>query len=372
MQQLAMRQRRMMLRAKSPLAPLLQRGEPDSSTAIPLTSPFAKGGLRGIFFSLILITPGLYAAEVPDPISLDQALNYAKGHPRTQLTPEIAQRHPAPQPLYLDCHNLAYNNNASPDNQRDRQLPNLVSPLDTQRLDIMQRFFDVLLADSSAGRDSENMAVYFIPLDRTRTRMELKEFSELDVAELDAEYQIVRQQSAASTASQRLTRSLLAQAINNPQKLPSELNPPDIHAFPAELPPLDELVETSLKNNTWLDERRDAASTEERAVIDMELRQQIIELLLRLDIFKVAEERSKADILWRDYYLERSRTLYEQEVKSDLGDAMTEQSKARLQQQQIQFCRALTFAQLNALQGKPIWPLPEATPPAAEKQEKPK
>ena len=99
----------------------------------------------------------------------------------------------------------------------------------------------------------------------------------------------------------------------------------------------------------------------------MELRQQILELLLRLDIFKVAEGRSKADILWRDYYLERSRALYEQEVKSDLGDAMTQQSKARLQQQQIQFCRALTLAQLNALQGKPIWPLPKPAP----KEEKP-
>ncbi len=99
----------------------------------------------------------------------------------------------------------------------------------------------------------------------------------------------------------------------------------------------------------------------------MELRQHILELLLRLDIFKIAEARSQADAIWRDYYLELSRTLYEQEVKSDLGDAMTQQSKARLQQQQIQFCRALTFAQLNALQGKPAWPLPSAE----KKEEKP-
>jgi len=178
----------------------------------------------------------------------------------------------------------------------------------------MQRFFDVVLADSSAVRDSENMAVYYIPLDRTKTRMELKEFSELD-----------------------------------------------------------ELVKTSLDNNAWLEERRDNADTDEQAVIDMEVRQQILELLLRLDVFKVAEERSKADILWRDYYLERSRTLYEQEVKSDLGDAMTQQSKARLQQQQIQFCRAMALAQLNALQGKPVWPLPTAAAkteaPAAQKEQ---
>jgi len=319
------------------------------------------------WLALLLLTGITHAAEVPDPISLEQALNFAEGHPRTQLAPELALRHPLPEPLYLDCHMLAYNNNASPDNQRDRLLPTLLAPLELQRLDIMQRFFDVVLADSSSVRDNENMAVYYIPLDRTRIRKELKEFSELDVAELDAEYQVVRQQGTASAASQRLTRSLLAQAINNPQKLPNEVNPIDIGELPTDLPPLDELVETSLKNNAWLAERRDDASAAERAVIDMELRQQILELLLRLDIFKVAAERNKAETLWRDYYLERSRTLYEQEVKSDIGDAMTQQSKVRLQKQQIQYCQALTLAQLNALQGKPVWPLPKPAP----KEEKP-
>ncbi|OQX10949.1 MAG: hypothetical protein BWK73_18940 [Thiothrix lacustris] len=320
-----------------------------------------------LLFASALLFAVAHAAEVPDPLSVDQALNFAEGHPRTQLAPEIAQRHPTPQPVYLDCHNLAYNNNTSPDNQRDRPLAALVSPLDNQRLEILQRFFDVLLADGSAVRDNENMAVYFIPLDRTRTRMELKEFSELDVAELDAEYQIVRQQGAASMASQRLTRALLAQAINNPQTLPNELNPVTLGKLPAEMPTLDELVAASLQGNKWLKERRDDANADERAVIDMELRQQILEILLRLDIFKVAEGRSKAEMLWRDYYLERSRTLYEQEVKSDIGDAMTQQSKARLQAQQIQFCQALSLAQLNALQGKPVWPLP----PPAKQEEKP-
>lgn len=310
--------------------------------------------------SLTFLGSVAHAADVPDPISLDQALNYAEGHPRTQLSPDIALRHPEPELLYLDCHNLAYNNNASPDDQRDRLLPTLMAPVAAQRLEIMQRFFDVLLADSSAVSDNENQAVYYIPLDRTRTRMELKEFSEMDVAELDAEYQVVRQQTRASTASQRLTRSLLAQAINNPQNLPRDLNPPDIGNFSTEMPALDELLETSLKSNEWLDDRRGDANSDERAIIDMELRQAIIELLLRLDIFQAAADRAESEIVWRDYYLERSRTLYEQEVQSDLGDAMSQQSKARLQKQQIQFCRTLTLAQLNALQGKAIWPLPKA------------
>ena len=311
----------------------------------------------GLLLCLALpVIPTQAAHEVPDPLSLEQALTFAEKHPRTQLSVEIAARYPTSRPLYLDCHNLAYNNSASPDNQRDRLLPSLVAPIDAQRLEIMQRFFDVLLADSSAVRDNENMAVYFIPLDRTKTRMELKEFSELDVAELDAEYQVVRQQGAASIASQRLTRSLLAQAINNPEKLPNELQPPTLPAPPAELPTTEELLKAALDSD-HLSDLLDDADAPQRALLDMEIRQQILELVLRLDIFKVAAERNKAETLWRDYYLERSRTLYEQEVKSDIGDAMTQQSKVRLQQQQIQFCSVLALAQLNALQGKPVWPL---------------
>lgn len=322
--------------------------------------------LLPIGLTLLITIAG--AAEVPEPLGLEQALNYAKGHPRTQLSAEGALLHPRPAPLYLSCHNLAYNNNASPDEQRDTLLATLVSPLEAQRLEIMQRFFDVLLADSSAVRDNENQAVYYIPLDRTRTRRDLKEFSDMDVAELDAEYQVVRQQTTASTASQRLTRSLLAQAINNPQKLPAELNPPDVSKPSTTMPELDELMKASLENNQWLDDRLDDAGSDERIIIEMELRQAFIELQLRLDILKVAAERAEAEILWRDYYLERSRTLYEQEVKSDLGDAMTQQSKVRLQKQQIQFCQALTLAELNALQGKPVWPLPKADTQKAEEQ----
>jgi hypothetical protein len=323
----------------------------------------------GLFICLTLpLSPTHATNEVPDPLSLEQALSFAEKHPRTQVSVDIAARHPVPRPLYLDCHNLAYNNNTSPDNQRDRVLTSLVSATDAQRLEIMQRFFDVILADGSAVRDSENMAVYFIPLDRTRTRMELKEFSELDVAALDAEYQVVRQQGAASTASQRLTRSLLAQAINNPTKLPSELNPPTLPTPPAELPSTEELLKAALDSDHLSDLLGDADAPE-RALLDMEIRQQILELVLRLDIFKVAAERNKAETLWRDYYLERSRTLYEQEVKSDIGDAMTQQSKVRLQQQQIQFCSTLALAQLNALQGKPVWPLVTATAKPEEKTE---
>lgn len=309
----------------------------------------------------------LSAAEpaLPEPLSLPQALSYAPQHPHTQLDPDERQQLPqAATPLYLNCHNLAYNNQSSPDAQRDQAIQAFLAPEVAQQLRIMQRFFDTLLADASSVRDNENMAVYFIPLDRARTRMELGEYSELDVAQLDADYQVIRQQQNASGAAQRLTRSLLAQAVNHPTDLPSELNPP-------KLPPLvnteafagiNDLVATSLKQNSWLQQQLAQASKAQRQVLEMQLRQHLLEQLLRLDIYQVAAERAAADMLWRDYYLERSRTLYEQEVRSDLGDAMTQQSRARLQQEQIRYCHVLSLAQLQALQGKALWPIPDLNP----------
>ena len=113
----------------------------------------------------------------------------------------------------------------------------------------MQRFFDVLLADSSADVTVKTWRFTSSRSIVPKPAWNCKQFSELDVAALDAEYQVVRQQGTASVASQRLTRSLLAQAINNPQKLPNELQPLEISALVTEMPPLDELVKTSLKGN---------------------------------------------------------------------------------------------------------------------------
>jgi hypothetical protein len=44
--------------------------------------------------------------------------------------------------------------------------------------------------------------------------------------------------------------------------------------------------------------------------------------------------------------------MYELEAKADLGFSMSQQTKARRDEQETAFCRALTRAELNALQGQ--------------------
>ena len=57
---------------------------------------------------------------------------------------------------------------------------------------------------------------------------------------------------------------------------------------------------------------------------------------------------------YRDLQLERSRGLYELELKSNLGTSMSETSDARLRARRNEYQLALSFARLGALLGKPL------------------
>lgn len=290
--------------------------------------------------------------ELPNPLTLEQAFSYAAAHPNLQTAPSPLSS-PA-RPFYLDCHGLTYNNDSGLERGRNDRIAQLVSPESHQRIAILTAFFDVLLADLSFVRDNENMATVFIPWDRAKVRQELKQYSELQVAELEATYQQGRQQVAASSATQRLTRSVLAQALDHPLSLPSDLNPPAMPELPEQSLDLEPLVEAATAHNAWFAEQRKQADAATKALLDMALRQQILELILRLDVLKVVEQRAEQEINWRELRLEYSRVLYEQEVKADLGNSMVNQSRARLRKEQAAYCRALTWAQLNALQGKAL------------------
>jgi len=56
---------------------------------------------------------------------------------------------------------------------------------------------------------------------------------------------------------------------------------------------------------------------------------------------------------YRALYLDRSRARYEQEMQTDLGDAMVELSEARLRSARVRFERAMAWARLRALGGAP-------------------
>lgn len=121
---------------------------------------------------------------------------------------------------------------------------------DKRRIAIMQAFFDVLLSDMEYARDNEALAVAYIVLDRLRDRQELGQASDIAVLEKEAEYQRVRYQLAQSEASQRATRARLANLLNRPGMLPSNLRRPQLDYQQRKLPEFEMLVEKAMQKNS--------------------------------------------------------------------------------------------------------------------------
>jgi outer membrane protein TolC len=82
------------------------------------------------------------------------------------------------------------------------------------------------------------------------------------------------------------------------------------------------------------------------------LRQQVLDLWLRLSNLRTTLAGLEVRGDYRELYLDRSRALYELEVKTDLGDAMTEISAVRLEVARAEFDWMMTQARLKALAGR--------------------
>jgi len=92
---------------------------------------------------------------------------------------------------------------------------------------------------------------------------------------------------------------------------------------------------------------------------ELDLRQVVLDLVQDLESLKIERNAAKVRTSYRDLYLDRSRALYELEVKSDLGDAMTRITEAQWLAAQVEFRLALAWARLDALTGDLIQPSPQ-------------
>jgi hypothetical protein len=292
---------------------------------------------------------------LPDPLTIDQALALAERHPRQDASPALTARLPPRHPLYLDCHSLAFGN-AAADPGRGRPVLALTGAEAARRLEVLERYFDVLVAELAYSRYDEAMAVAYVQLDRASQRRELGQVSSLRVLELDSVYQQVLQDRAASEIGRQLTRALLAQALNRPDALPRDLVSPELPTLPDPLPSLGTLLGEVSARNPAPENPATSTGDADRARIDLELRQQVLELLLRLRALAAAQRRADTESAYRDLKLDESRTLYEQEVAADLGYSMSQQTMTRMLEARVGYCRALAWAELNALTGAPVWP----------------
>jgi hypothetical protein len=87
----------------------------------------------------------------------------------------------------------------------------------------------------------------------------------------------------------------------------------------------------------------------------MDLTQTLLETCLDISrLQSTARGAARKYTEYRDLQLERSRGLYELEMKSNLGTSMVETSDARLRSRRNEYQLALSFARLEALLGKPL------------------
>ena len=89
-----------------------------------------------------------------------------------------------------------------------------------------------------------------------------------------------------------------------------------------------------------------------KAKLELELRQQVLELWLEQNTLRRRLKELRVREEYRDLYLDRSRTLYELEWTSDLGDAMVQISAVRLELAKLQYQWMLNDMRLKVLTGE--------------------
>jgi outer membrane protein TolC len=298
------------------------------------------------------------------------------------------------------------------------------------RLAVMKRYFDVLLADIEFAVENEAMAMAYVRVDRARDEFDLGKLSEVDLFALENTYQEIRLKRYRAETRQRATRSLLAQTLNKPDDLPSDLEVPLLPENKRELPEYEALVEQAMIQNPKLmalnsemnaSRYRMAASRaqnyptltgEVRAsyynrefgsrnpftagvILDIPIytgdrtdgdtavaqagfmrlqaehrneefiiRQQLLDTWQEIQTLMAQREQATTQIDFRELYLDRSRALYELEATADLGDAMVEQTRARLLELRTELELALSWATIDVLLGNS--PRTERAPAAQE------
>lgn len=126
--------------------------------------------------------------------------------------------------------------------ETDARTAELLETRDRRRIDIMARFFDVLLADLQAATDNEFMSVAYVDFDNGRDRLAVGKLSPVELASLEARYQDQLLKRNASQQRQRVSRALLAIAMNTPGQLAPDLEDPDLKGNERPVPEYEPLL----------------------------------------------------------------------------------------------------------------------------------
>ncbi|MDX1347007.1 MAG: TolC family protein [Thiomicrorhabdus chilensis] len=123
------------------------------------------------------------------------------------------------------------------------------------KLEIMQSFFNVLLADFQYRIDNEAMAVAYVGLDKAKDRLELERISDVEYLQMESEYERIMVKRTRSEYNQLQTRLTLANLLDLPKARPDELSFPKLESYSqreAKDLKLEVLQQRVLDNNSQL------------------------------------------------------------------------------------------------------------------------
>jgi len=142
----------------------------------------------------------------------------------------------------------------------------LFDAINQHRIAIMTQFFDVLLADLKFIHDNEAMSMAFVRLDRARSRNELGQLSDIELYDLENSYQKTRRDYSESQSLQRRTRARLANALNRPGELVSEIAEPVLFLPGKLLPDVEHYQQQAEQSNPVLGALRHQLKAAERQI----------------------------------------------------------------------------------------------------------
>lgn len=86
----------------------------------------------------------------------------------------------------------------------------------------------------------------------------------------------------------------------------------------------------------------------------LRLREALMNVLSDMETLRERQKAAEARLKYRNKALDLGRSLYELELKSDLGNAMVDFTDAELFQAEVRYAMALNAARLQALLGQPV------------------
>jgi outer membrane protein TolC len=205
--------------------------------------------------------------------------------------------------------------------------------IERRRLDILEKYFDVLNADNEFLAENEALAIGFIRYDNARQDQELGSAAQVDVLRLQSEYEVIRQKRNLAEQHQRLTRSILAEAMGYPGQLSSNLEVPKIDSDRVLPNDIDALVSRALQYS--LEARVAQVNTRAaQAAIKIAEATDGPSLGLELELSTYEREARTRDDWRAGLYIEVP--LYSGSSKARVSQASALYQQAIAQQQQLQ------------------------------------